>query len=76
MEKPYDVQVLLNRFKEAGLDLTEEAARKLLGISVNWFAESALLSPTPIDDVFAALVPAFQKAVLVEVDKINGKVNG
>lgn len=76
MEKPYDVQVLLERLKEAGLDVTEEAARKLVSVSVAWFAESAVLSPTPIDDVFAALVPAFQKAVLAEVDKINGKVNG
>lgn len=73
MEKAYDLKVLLARLKEAGLDVAEDAAEKLLITTLDWTEESAKLSATPIDDVSLPFIPHVKKLALGYTDKINGK---
>jgi len=57
MEKAYDLKVLGERLKDAGLPIALEAlestAGKVYVIIKNWAKESAPLSATPIDDFVA-----------------------
>lgn len=75
MQKAYDIQILIEMAKKRGLNLTEDAAKGLVLDAMSWFSQSAALSATPIDDVFASLAPHFQAALMKELDKIDGEVD-
>jgi hypothetical protein len=75
MEKAYDLKVLADRLKDAGLDATEETAAKAITVLSDWTVESAKLSATPFDDVAAIVVPKVKDLALDLVDKINNKNN-
>ena len=60
-------------YKQAGLELTEEAAKKVLNGTLDWLSESAKLSANAIDDILVPVLMAAKPAILAEIDKIDGK---
>lgn len=74
MEKAYDIKVLGEKLKARGLDLAEESVKILLQETSAWVVESAAISPNPIDNVAALVLPEVLKVVLEQVDKIDGQV--
>ena len=73
MEKAYDVKVLLEKLKDRGLDLAEEAAVIVVEEVCDWVVESAAVSATPFDDVAAVVMPALKKEAVKLADKIDGE---
>lgn len=72
MEKAYDFKDLAKKCQARGLNVVEEGAEELYSAFKEWFAESAVLSKTPFDDM---VVPFFVQAdsiVLPAIDKIDG----
>lgn len=74
MEKAYDVQDLVARFKARGLDVAEDGAKAMVEELFSWFEVSVKLSSTPFDDVALAVVPHLKKAALEAIDRVDGKV--
>jgi hypothetical protein len=74
MEKPYDLNSLIEKLKGRGLDMAEEGAKAVIEESLAWFEASAKLSATPFDDVALVVVPQLKKAALELADKIDGQV--
>lgn len=70
----YDLKELAEGFKEEGLELTEAAAGRLFAKACDWFEKSAKESPTPYDDMALVVLPKLKEQVLIQVDKIDGKV--
>lgn len=73
MEKAYDLKALGERLKAKGLDIAEEALAMAVGETMDWVAESAVISDTPYDDMAVVIVPPLKKQVLGLVDKIDGE---
>ena len=73
METAYDMKELSKRLKEAGLTEAEDAAGGFYAVFKQWVKESAPLSKTPIDDVFAPFLDHLDVVVLPQIDKIDGK---
>lgn len=73
-KKAYDVKVFLEKLKEVGLDVAEDAAAKILVVTFDWVQESAKLSENKIDDIVASLLDPVKAYVLTQIDKIDGKV--
>jgi len=71
--KAYDVKVLLEKLKEHGLEVAEEAAGAVIISVTDWIVESAPLSKTPFDDVLVAIMPVMKKELLKAADKIDGQ---
>ena len=74
MVKAYDFKDLRDRLKQAGLDLGEEGAEKVLGCVFPWLKESAKISSNRMDDMIAPLLVPLEAYVMTHVDKIDGKV--
>jgi hypothetical protein len=74
MTKAYDLKVLIEKMKAAGLDASEEVAKKMIGETFAWIEESAKLSPLPYDDLALVVLPKVKEFVLLQVDKIDGQV--
>jgi len=74
MEKAYDAKELALRLKPHGLDLGEEAAKKLVDVLLTWVDDSAKLSKTPIDDVLMSIVKPLHPYIMSQLDKIDGQV--
>ena len=74
---PYHLGTLAEGAKECGLEATEELIAKFfVNKLLPWFELSAKASPTPVDDFALVLVPTARKAVLSQVDKIDGEDDG
>lgn len=73
MEKAYDIKELGNKLKSKGLDLAEEGAKIVVEETLAWIEESAIKSPTPYDNIIAALIPTIKPLIMEEIDKIDGK---
>lgn len=73
MTKAYDIQNLIERFKSKGLDLTEEAAKLMLGETCDWMVESAALSENKVDDLVSIGIPKLKDVMLPLIDKIDGE---
>lgn len=69
--KPYDLNELLKKLKDQGLELTEEAAKIVIVQLCAWLEESADASPNKIDDVAKLGIPELKKLALGLADKIN-----
>jgi hypothetical protein len=74
LEKAYDWKALVAELKTAGLDLGEDAAKKVLESVLVWVEESAKLSATPYDDMGLIVLPKLKEMALAQVDKIDGQV--
>lgn len=72
----YDLKALAESCKPDGLDLTEEAARKLFLRVSAWLKASAKLSATVVDDIAFGFLEKFEPVVLAKIDQINGKMEG
>jgi DNA-binding response OmpR family regulator len=73
MTKPYDVQELVARFKAAGLDLAEDAAKAAFQVATGWLKDSVKASSTPFDDVVLVVLPKLEETALKAIDGIDGK---
>jgi DNA-binding transcriptional ArsR family regulator len=74
MTKAYDLKVLGERLKEAGLVEVEDMAEKTYLIVKEWMKESAPLSATKMDDMVAPLYDHLDPFVLPKVDRLDGQV--
>lgn len=73
MQKAYDVQDLLNRCKQDGLELVEAEVGMFYKHLKEWFQESAVLSENKVDDVIAPFVGQLDPILLPLIDKIDGQ---
>lgn len=74
MQNAYDIKELVSKFKAKGLDLTEDAAKLLIGSTFEWLKESAVISKTPYDDMASVVYPIIEKQIMEYADKIDGQV--
>lgn len=78
MDKAYDLKVLGEKLKAAGIpvleDSLESAAGKCYIAMKEWLVESAPLSETKIDDLIAPFYGQLDPVILPLIDKINHKV--
>jgi hypothetical protein len=72
-KKAYDLGVLGSKLKDAGLELAEEAAGKVVAAVIDWVSESAKLSATPYDDMALVILPKLKDFIMSEIAKIDGK---
>lgn len=84
MEKAYDLKALGQMIKDEaakeGLTIAEEAVEKLakaayIGTKA-WAKESAVLSPTKIDDFIAPFYDQLDVVVLPQIEKVDLDGNG
>lgn len=84
MEKAYDLKALGQMIKDEaakeGLTIAEEAVEKLAKAAYvatkAWATESAVLSPTKIDDFIAPFYGQLDVVVLPQIEKIDLDGNG
>lgn len=69
----YDKGKLVSKLKENGMEVTEDAIQVIVGCALDWLAEEALRSQTPLDDFVAGLVPITKPIVMKALDRIDGK---
>jgi len=67
----YEFTKLVDSLKEDGLEIAEDAAKKVVERVMDWVAESAQESENSMDDVLVALMPMIKPTVLSYVDKIH-----
>lgn len=71
VSKPYSLEKLGQKAKDAGLELAEDGAGTLYKVVKEWFSESADESKNLIDDTVKAFIPQLDKIVLPQIDKID-----
>ena len=71
MEKAYDLKVLGERLKGIGMPVLEETTEQVVEVFFQWLADSAVVSPTPYDDMAQLIMPQIKKLVLDQVEKIH-----
>lgn len=69
----YEVDKLVGKLKDGGLDLAEDAAKHAATAVLDWVAESALESENKFDDLLAAIIPVVKPVVMEQLDGIDGK---
>lgn len=74
MEQAYDLKVLAERLKEAGLIEGEDMALQAYSIMKVWLKESAQVSATPFDNMVMPFIDQLDGFVLPQIDKIDGQV--
>lgn len=57
--------------KDAGLELGEESAKKLMNAAFSWLEKSAKASSTPYDDIALIVLPQLKAKALELAEKIN-----
>jgi len=70
----YDLKDLVEKLKERGLDVAEDAAKALVESVLDWVADSAIKSENKVDDLLAGFIPVIKPAIMEAIDKIDGKV--
>lgn len=71
MEQAYDIKVLGEKLKAAGLPVIEKSAEIVLEKVIEWVKESAALSKTPYDDMAMVILPLIEEKIKKEIDKID-----
>ena len=74
MEKAYDLSVLVERLKENGMDLAEDAAKEVVDVLLQFLIDSAKVSPNSIDDLLTPMLGAARPWIMDQLDKIDGDV--
>lgn len=69
--KAYDMGKLLVELKGEGLELTEEAAKKVIAKLFAWIRESAALSENPYDDMVVGVIKPLEKILMDKAEAIN-----
>ena len=75
MKKAYDFKVLLERLKEAGVEVAEESAKVIVETTFDWTSESAILSENKYDDFLVPFLPKAKAHVLEMAEGINPEDN-
>jgi hypothetical protein len=75
LQKPYDVQALVEQLKTDGLTVAEQGVKSLVTDVFQWVSDSVKLSATPFDDIILIVLPKIQEQIMKELDKIDGKVS-
>lgn len=83
-KKPYELKDLgekiIAKAKEDGLEIAEEAVEKLAKAAYygtkEWFAESAALSQTKVDDIMVPFVNFADSIVIPQIEKIDLNQDG
>lgn len=73
MAGAYQLADLVAKVKEHGLELTEDAAKLVVGSVFDWVSESAVVSQNKVDDFAVIVLPAIKPFVFSQLDKIDGK---
>ncbi len=71
MDKPYDLADLGARLKGEGLEVAEEALKKIVKHTFGWARESAQLSPNKMDDMIAPFLIPIEAYVMERADEVN-----
>lgn len=71
MSKAYDVNLLLEKLKQEGLELAEESAKAVIKAFFAWLEESADLSKNPYDDMAKVIYPKLRELALDAAENIN-----
>lgn len=71
--KAYDVKVLLDELKDAGLDVAESAASEVVKAVFKWVKDSAAASETTVDDMLVGVLPVAEGWIYDQIDKIDGE---
>lgn len=69
----YDLNDLVSRLKDQGLDVAEDAAKLVVGAVFAWVKDSALASENKMDDLVLAVLPVVEEYVKSQLDKIDGE---
>lgn len=72
-KKAYDPKDLLEKLKDEGLDVAEDAARLVFLKTMEWVKESADISDGIVDDLIVKLIPSVERWVLDKIDEIDGE---
>lgn len=75
MTKAYDFGELVDRLKDKGLDLAEEAVQLVAEELLVWVNDSAVISENKYDDLLIALLPLLKDEIFKYVDRIDGEVD-
>ena len=68
-----DTKKLIEKLKDQGLELTEDAAKMLVGTVFTWAEEEIKNNDNAWDDIFLAVFPPVKKILLDKIDEIDGK---
>lgn len=68
-----DFGALVDKLKDNGLDVAEDAAVVVVNTVFDWAAEEAVKSENKYDDLLLAVLPVVKSQVLGLVDKIDGE---
>lgn len=74
MQTPWNFADYMTWLKSQGLNVSEDAAKRLLHGSFAFAEKSAQLSPTPIDDLVISVLKQFEPVADAALDKIDGEV--
>lgn len=74
MEQAYDLKVLAERLKQAGLIEAEDMALQAYSVVKVWLKQSAQASATPFDNMAMSFIDQLDSFVLPQIDKIDGEV--
>ncbi len=66
-----DYKKLIELLKNEGLEITEEAAKKLVPIFMNFIKEAIVKSENKFDDALLLLMPLIEKQLLAYAEEIN-----
>jgi hypothetical protein len=72
-KKAYDLKKLVDKLKEDGLDVAEDAAKLVLEKTLEWVKESADESDSIVDDILVKFIPTLKDYIMDEIDKIDGE---
>lgn len=74
METAFDVKALVAKLSAKGMDMAEEAAKIVIGETLDWVQESVALTENKFDDMAIGFIPQLKEAALAVADKIDGSV--
>ncbi len=66
-----DYKKLIELLKNEGLEITEEAAKKLVPIFMGFIKEAIVKSENKFDDALLLLMPLIEKQLLAYAEEIN-----
>ena len=68
-----DIKDLIEKLKDDGLDLAEDAAVLVINKTLDWLEEAIKGSSNKYDDLLLAFFPAIRTFLLEAADKIDGE---
>ena len=74
MDKPWDVKVLAESLKADGLDLAEDALKKVLDKTLVFVEASVKMSENKFDDLVLLALPQIRTEAMKAIDKVDGVV--